>query len=537
MAKAAAAAEKRRIREQNQRIRESIRIQNQLEREEHRRVAAMNRYYAQVERENLRRIKQEEMAQKRAERERQKAMRDEEKARIRAEKEQAKAEKLLAKQLAQEQLEAEMSEIESDNYNWTNAHRLIDNIETEEEINEAIKKCELEQQDLDSTNCMFEKPKPTKSTVEFLAQSEAKKIYDVWNAQISFKQAEEKCRRLTEFTIPEPSVGLEDFNIPEPTKRDACDMLLKEAESKITAFFPWKQKRMRQEYVKEHLEDQFDNIHDEWEKLKEEFLAHKTQAHTEWKKQKKDYEVFKSNANNEYLVKKAELDKITKEQADYIEQRTNEILNESIKQWKQERDNYYDQLRNGLQDILSGDKDYIIAAVNDLFPNDDLDMEYFVDIAYDEPNGRMLVDLDLPEIEDIPQQKITLTPSGKKSIRQKTQTDLRSDYANCVFGLAMYVAANIFNISLKINEIEVSAYTQRKSENSALATDQYIFLAIFDRKNFSQIDFQSHTSLEIMEVFRHNYNMTKTFDMKEIDLASAYKKMETFTPATVDDLI
>ena len=134
-------------------------------------------------------------------------------------------------------------------------------------------------------------------------------------------------------------------------------------------------------------------------------MVHKTQAHTEWEKQKKDYEVFKSNANNEYLVKKAELDKIIKEQADYIEQRTNEILNESIKQWKQERDNYYDQLRNGLQDILSGDKDYVITAVNDLFPNDDLDMEYFVDIAYDEPNGRMLVDLDLPDFQHFTENK------------------------------------------------------------------------------------------------------------------------------------
>lgn len=34
--------------------------------------------------------------------------------------------------------------------------------------------------------------------------------------------------------------------------------------------------------------------------------------------------------------------------------------------------------------------------------------------------------------------KVVLSPSGKRCIRMKGQTDLREDYAHCVFGLATY---------------------------------------------------------------------------------------------------
>lgn len=529
MARAAEAAEKKRQREANQRIREENRRINTINRLAAQHEREMNRFYAQAERERARRIKQEEMAEKRAAREQAKALRDEAREREKAAKLQAKLEK-------QQAIEEEIAEIESENYNWSNAHRLIDHIDLVVEINTILEKCNTEQQDIDAENSMFDKPKPTKYDAENQAQAEARNIYDTWNAQIELKQAEERCRRLVDFNVPEPSTDISDFNVPEPTKAQAYAMLVKEAESKISAFFPWKQNRLRKEYVSERLDSFFNNIHDEWEKLKAEYANHKLQAHVDWEKGKSEYEVLKSNANDELQAKRAQFEKISKDQAEYIEQRTETILDESIAKWKDERNDFYSQLRDNLQDNINGDRDFVITAVDDLFPNDDLEMEYFVDIAYDYESGKVLVDLDLPEIEDIPQQKIALTPSGKKSIRQKTQSDLRSDYAHCIFGLAMYVAYNIFNVSVKINEIEVSGYTQRKGENSALATDQYVFLVDFTREVFSEIDFQKFSSLEVMDFFKHHYNMTKTFDLKEIELATAYDKMESFTPADYSEI-
>lgn len=537
MAKAAAAAEKRRIREQNQRIKEEMREQNQRIREENKRINAINRLAAFNERETLRRIKQEEMAQRRAEREREKAMRDEEKARIREENERVKAEKIQAKLQKEQQLEYEINEIESENYRWTNVHRLIDDIENLEDTNSAIETCIAEQQDYDAINCFFDKSKPSIYGAESMAQTEAQRMFDIATAQTEYQNAFDTFNNFQNFSIPEPSTDIEDFNIPEPTKRDAFNMLTKEAESKISAFFPWKQKRLRSEYVSERLNDFFDNIHDEWEKKKNEYAEHKEQIHKDWERKKNEYETHKSKLLDDLQSKRKTYESLQNDKNEYVKRRTNEVLESQVEKWKNERDEYYTNLLGSLRDMVDGDKDYIIASVNDLFPNDDLPMEYFVDIAYDETTGKALVDLDLPEIEDVPQQKIAVTPSGKKTIRQKTQTDLRSDYVKCIFGLAMYVAYNIFNVSLKIREIEISAYTQRKGDNSALATDQYVLLVDFGRDVFSAIDFQKHSSLEIMEAFKHHYNMTKTYELKEIDLSVAYGKMETFTPAELIDFM
>lgn len=484
MAKAAARAEKQRIREQNQRIRQAER----------------------AERESMRRIEQLAMAQRRADREYEKEMRRQEREQQRAEREREKAEKLYAKQLAQEQLEAEMSEIESENEEWTTVHTLAGHIVSLDEINATLSRCDYEQQNIDAANCMFENPYPSDHTAKIRAMSEADSMFDMNSALAELQKARELYNNL-------------NFTEKEPTLMMVRDILTKEAENQIHSFLPWKQSRLRKEYVDLYTDVRYYEMHDEWEKLK------------------KEYEDMKAKFLADMESKKSAVEKIRDDKANFLTKRTQEIQEAVLKEWKEERDTYYNNLRANLQDMISGDKDYIITAVDSIFPNDDLPMEYFVDIAYDEKTGKALVDLDLPEIEDIPQQKIAVTPSGKKNIRQKTQTDLRSDYAHCIFGLAMYVASNIFNVSLKIQDIEISAYTQRKGENSAVATDQYVFLVDFTRELFSLIDFQKHSSAEIMEAFKRHYNMTKTYDMKEIDFPSAYGKMETFVPADYNDFI
>ena len=164
-------------------------------------------------------------------------------------------------------------------------------------------------------------------------------------------------------------------------------------------------------------------------------------------------------------------------------------------------------------------------------------MDFFVDFAYDESNGKILIDLDLPEIEDIPDQKIVLTSTGKKSIRLKGQTDLRTDYVHCIFGLAAYVAFAIFNISLKIKNVEISGFTQRKEKNSAVATDQYVFVVDFSRDLFSTIDFSKLSALQVMDLFPRHFNMTKGYELKQIDLSKAYDEMEAFIPENYNNLV
>lgn len=464
------------------------------QREQARQVAAYNRFLEQQEREELRQIKQHEMAMRRAEREREKA-----------EREREKAAKLQAKLDEQKRVEDEISDIEDNNYLWTNVHGFISQIVTLDDVNDVIAKCDYEQQN-DVRDGFFKTHYPEDSSIKQKVEAEADSKFDIQKAQEDYFASNKRWSDLK-------------FNELEPTEDDVAEELASEAKEIISAFFPWKQSKLRRAYVEEHLNERFEEIHNEWLSKKNEYETQKKELQT--------------------LVEEKEKAVSDMQQAkkDYIRDRVQDLFDVEVKKWQEERDGFYESLRQSMHNLIDGDKNYVIAAICSLFPDDELPMEYFVDFAYEEESGRVMVDLDLPEIEDIPVKKIILTPTGKKSIRLKGQTDLRSDYANCVFGLAMYVAYSIFNISLKVKSVEISAFTQRKDANSALATDQYVFVVDFTRDLFSEIDFSRFSSIQIMDFFHRHYNMTKSFDMKQLILSTAYSKMEEFVPTDYCDFI
>ena len=456
--------------------------------------AAYNRLLVQQERERVRQIKQHEMAIRRAERERQKA-----------ERELEKQAKLEAKLQEQQRIEANIADIEDSNYLWTNVQSFIGDITTAEKINKTLSQCDYEQQN-DVRDGFFKTEYPDVYPAKQQAQKEANNKYDVDEAR-------------KEEVIAREQYDNYIFDEVEPTRESVSKALEIEAQNTISTFLPWKQSKLRKAYVFEHKESCF------------------TERHMAWEQRRSEYERRKNELLSIVEEKERVIQKKRQEKKDYFDARYKELFDNEVKKWKEEQEAFYNTLRQSLQDIVDGDKDYIIPAIDSLFPDEDLPMEFFVDYAYDENNGKILIDLDLPEIEDIPDQKIVLTSTGKKSIRLKGQTDLRTDYVHCIFGLAEYVAFVVFNISLKIKNVEICGFTQRKEKNSAVATDQYVFIVDFSRDLFSTIDFSKLSALQIMDLFPRHYNMTKGYELKQIDLSRAYDEMESFIPENYSNLV
>lgn len=409
------------------------REQRRNAREAERRLAAYNRMIKQNERERIRRTTQQEVALRRAERER-----------LRAVRAQERTAKLQQKLQEQQQLEEEIADIEEDNELWTNIQSFIDTVIRLEDVKASIAKCDYEQSH-NVKDGSFEKPYPKDLSVKQQAQMESDAKFDLKTAQKEFSDAKDKLNSL-------------NFNEIEPSVDSILEILKNEAKENIKAFFPWTQKRLRKEYISSHLDTRFEEMHNSWQLKKDGFEEHKREL---------------ISLVNE---KKIKVEELLKAKDTYLILRTKELFDSEIKLWEKERDIFYNNLRQTFKNVIDGDYDYVITAINSIFLEDELPMEYFADVVYDEQHGKVYVDLDLPEIEDIPNKKIVLTSSGKKSIRLKSQTDMRADYANCVLGLSMYIAYLIFNVSIKVSEIELMAYTQRKEDNSAIATDQYVFV-------------------------------------------------------------
>ena len=98
----------------------------------------------------------------------------------------------------------------------------------------------------------------------------------------------------------------------------------------------------------------------------------------------------------------------------------------------------------------------------------------------------IMIDLDLPEIEDMPVNKLSELADGTIKIKKKTKKEQYADYKTCVFGLGEYVASHALTAVPQAKRIVVSAYTQRRDEKTGDLLDVFIYSVQFDREAFKQ---------------------------------------------------
>ena len=219
-------------------------------REQIRQQAAYSSFLARQEREELRQIKQHEMAVRRAEREREKAERDRE-----------KAARLQERLNEQKRIEDEITDIEDNNYLWNNVHSFVGQLVTINDVNDVIAKCDYEQQN-DVKDGYFKTRYPDCALIKQKVNAEADIKFDIQQAQNDYFESNKKWSDLT-------------FNEIEPTISFVSDELAAEAKEIISAFFPWKQSKLRRAYVDEHLNERYEEQHGAWLKKKQEYETQK----------------------------------------------------------------------------------------------------------------------------------------------------------------------------------------------------------------------------------------------------------------------
>lgn len=104
------------------------------------------------------------------------------------------------------------------------------------------------------------------------------------------------------------------------------------------------------------------------------------------------------------------------------------------------------------------------------------------------PEKRLvMVDLDLPEIEDMPDDKLTQLADGTVKLKKKSQKELRGDYKTCAFGLGQFVAGHVFTLVPAAKKVAVSAYTTRRSDKTGEAEDVFIYSVVYEREKMTAI--------------------------------------------------
>ena len=154
-------------------------------------------------------------------------------------------------------------------------------------------------------------------------------------------------------------------------------------------------------------------------------------------------------------------------------------------------------------------------AIEEWLGESEAPIAFAVETQVLEDKGVVMIDLDLPEIEDMPQNKLTELADGTIKIKKKTKKQQYEGYRTCVFGLGEYVASHVFAIVPQAKKIVVSAYTQRRDEKTGEQMDVFIYSVEFARSVFTK-DYQQKDPYEFCQDLPSRFYVLASGVMKEI---------------------
>ena len=132
----------------------------------------------------------------------------------------------------------------------------------------------------------------------------------------------------------------------------------------------------------------------------------------------------------------------------------------------------------------------------------ELTWPYETNIALELRERRLLLDVDLPEIEDMPTMRwIPNNAAGILKAKNLNQKELAALYLGHVSSLLLRLIGHSFAVSSGIHSIAVSAYTQRNVSSGRL-DDEYVAVVEIDRNGWNQIDCSQAHSIDPENLLR-----------------------------------
>lgn len=242
------------------------------------------------------------------------------------------------------------------------------------------------------------------------------------------------------------------FDEQPPSKEKIQEELEQEAEQEISSWMFWTLKKKRSEYVNSRLDEYY----------------------------QKQLDLY-----NQRLVQH-------EDREDKAEKEYNTQSQERCKERK--------QLLNALID----GKDVTLMQKELLRVPDrmSLSFPYHIESAL---NGTDIdISLTLPQTKDLPNFEGVRLASGNYKIKEIPNKDMKCDYSNWVWSIAIYVAGHYFNISPQICKVSIEGHVKTEDSN-----DLSLYTVSFNRETYSSLNFEDLEIDAALSRFTATNMMTK----------------------------
>lgn len=224
-----------------------------------------------------------------------------------------------------------------------------------------------------------------------------------------------------------------EFDEQAPSKDKVQEELEQEAEQKVSSWKFWSLKKKRQKYVEERLEPYY-------QKQVEAYNQRRTQ-----------HEESENKAEEEYNLQSLQCCEERKQRlAALIEGCNADLLKKEM-------------LR--VPDVMG------------------LSFPYHVEATL---NGTAItISLSLPQPQNLPNMEGVRLASGNYKIKEIPDKNKKKDYSEWVLGIAIYVVSYYFNVSPKINAVNVEGHVSMEGSN-----DISLYEMSFDRSTYGSLNFE-----------------------------------------------
>ena len=153
--------------------------------------------------------------------------------------------------------------------------------------------------------------------------------------------------------------------------------------------------------------------------------------------------------------------------------------------------------------------------------------ETLIAFQIDHDGKAMYVDVDLPEIEDLPRKQAAVPSRGLRlSMKDLSDAQNRRNYARHIHGVLFRVIGEAFASFPRIQRVVGSAFSQRLNRATGAAADEYLISVSVERTRWNQIDFSALDRVDpVAAIGRFNLRrrMTRT---------GIFTPVEPFTAST-----
>lgn len=141
-------------------------------------------------------------------------------------------------------------------------------------------------------------------------------------------------------------------------------------------------------------------------------------------------------------------------------------------------------------------------------------------------NRRVVMDIDLPVVDDIPQDVASLAARGLKvNIKKKSQTQIRKEYMTFSHAVVFRAVGEVFHVLPGVQSVIVSAYTQLADPATGHTRDTYLLSARIERNDWASLNFDHLDAIDVVACFDR-------FDLRRtMSKTGVFQPIEPIQPA------